>query len=192
MAVSSLFFLSLIIPLLAKNYRQTVTEIALFAPPKKPPEPQNETHDFPLGALFDVIPRVAGNDAEICVRNLSMDTTLQDVEVSMPNYSETADVYIPEDIFRTLGSRDRLKCPLNINPGDQKYFRFASVTKKNGKDSIRLHYDLKGQKYVTGDECVVKFRVSARDHRAQLLYQHVKIDSNGKLSLSAYLRKKDT
>ena len=144
------------------------------------------------GALFDVIPRVAGNDAEICVRNLSMDATLQDVEVSMPNYSETADVYTPEDIFRTLGSRDRLKCPLNINPREQKYFRFASVTKKNGKNHIRLHYDLKGQKYVSGDECVVKFRVSARDHRAQLLYQHVKIDSNGKLSLSAYRRKKDT
>ncbi len=36
MAVSALFFLSLIIPPLAKNYKQTVTKIAQFDPPKKP------------------------------------------------------------------------------------------------------------------------------------------------------------
>lgn len=187
LAVSGVFFLSLIIPLLAKNYKQTVTEIAEFNSSKKPPPAASvPQQDLRIEHRF----HVDSGHAELVLRNTSTKHALENVEVTFANFSIEGAPYTPIDVLSRLKARPRGALQDTINAKDQKYYRFARVhpTQDERKYRIRL-WNVVETKFF-GKECIVKFRISTKQSPAKLVYLHLSVDDTGHLTVSDYKRNK--
>ncbi len=186
-AVSCVFFLSLIIPLLAENYKQTVTEIARFAPPKKPQVAASiPQQDLRIEHRF----HADSGHAELVLRNTSSQHALENVEVTFANFSIEGEPYTPIDVLSRLKARARGALQDTINAKDQKYYRFARVQSTQDERRYRINLWNVGENIFSGKECVVKFRISTKQSPAKLVYLHLSVDNAGHLTVSDYKRNK--
>ena len=157
-AVSGLFFLSLIIPLLAENYRQTVTGIAQFTLPKKPSAPQNETHDFALAN-----------------KPLSPDWSMKELyRYVLDNNSDS------EEVFREIEAKARLG---ELACWGRKYSTIKADDNPNPlRPIVREHWDdfsldyLRCVMHEDPTECRTEPRDSRGDHTGS--YQDLHVGDN--------------
>lgn len=124
--------------------------------------------------------------AEIIVRNISDTETLEDVDVTLANYSVDLDHYTPRDVLRRLKTQEREGLPPLIHARDQKYFRIGRVT--HNTDGYKFHFWNAGP--LEGNVCAIKVRIAARRVPARNWFWKLTLEESGELRFEPYRRAK--